>query len=132
MAKGKILVVDDEDLVRWSIREKLQKGGYTVVEAPTGAAGLEAAQGSGFDLAILDMKLPDTDGLSLMKELVRTHPDLQVVIMTAFSTVETAVEAMKLGASDYLPKPFNLDALTLVVGRALETSNLRREVTSLR
>ena len=132
MAKGRLLVVEDEDLVRWSVVERLRKAGYELEEAANGADAVKAAKRTPYDLALLDMRLPDTTGLNVMKELLKLQPEIQVLIMTAYSSVDTAVEAMKLGAFDYLSKPFNLDELALTVDRALENVHLRREVKTLR
>lgn len=132
MPRSRVLIVDDEDLVRWSVRERLHKAGYLTEEASTGAEAIAAARRTAFDLALLDLRLPDTDGIALMKQILELQPEIQVIIMTAYSTVETAVGAMKLGAFDYLSKPFNLDEMVLSVERALETSVLKREVRSLR
>ena len=126
-----ILVVDDERLIRWSLRQRLEGAGYSVVEAETGAEALERAR-EGVDLALLDFKLPDTDGLDVLRQLRGAHPDVLVIMMTAHSSVENAVEAMKQGACHYVNKPLNLDAMLLVVEKALETTRLRREVKSLR
>jgi DNA-binding NtrC family response regulator len=131
MPRGRILVVDDEQLIRWSVREALSQAGHSVYEAETGQAALGTASNLELDLAMLDLKLPDTDGITLMKQLLEKNPSLTVIIMTAYSSVETAVQAMKLGAYDYLSKPFNIDELALTVNRALESVDLKREVTSI-
>ncbi|MGE3405136.1 MAG: sigma-54-dependent transcriptional regulator, partial [Vicinamibacterales bacterium] len=131
MANATVLVVDDEALVRWSLRERLAQDRYTVLEAGTAAAALEQA-GETVDLILLDYRLPDSDGLTVLRKVKELYPDTLVILMTAHSTVENAVEAMKLGAFHYINKPFNVDEVALLVEKALETSRLRREVKSLR
>jgi DNA-binding NtrC family response regulator len=125
-----LLIVDDEALLRWSLRERLAQEGYTILEAGTAAEALD--QVTGVDLILLDFKLPDGDGLSVLQRVKHTSPDTLVILMTAYSTIENAVQAMKLGAYHYVNKPFNLDEVALLVEKALETSELRREVRTLR
>jgi two-component system response regulator AtoC len=131
MANATVLVVDDEDLIRWSLRERLRTDGYEVLEAGTGRAALEQFK-EGVDLVLLDYRLPDTDGLSVLRELKKLDPDILVILLTSFVSVDTAVEAMKLGAFHFANKPFDLDEVAALVGRALETTRLRREVKQLR
>ena len=131
MARSRILVVDDEKLIRWTLRERLAEAGYAVVEAETGTEALLLAE-EGADLVLLDFKLPDLDGLEVLRRLRERHPDTLVILITALATVENAVEAMKRGAWHYLNKPIDLDELLLHVGKALETTRLRREVKSLK
>ncbi|MDQ3170443.1 MAG: response regulator, partial [Acidobacteriota bacterium] len=130
MATATILIVDDEPLVRWSLRERLLREDYAVVEAGTAAEALDEAPGT--DLVLLDYRLPDGDGFSVLKRLRELDPDALVIMLTAFSTVQGAVEAMKLGAYHYANKPFNVDEVAMLVEKALETSRLRREVKALR
>jgi len=126
-----ILVVDDEQLIRWSLSERLTSEGYDIVEAGLARDALQKF-GPDIDLVLLDFRLPDADGLSVLKKMKAAQPDVPVILLTAFSSVETAVEAMKQGAYHYANKPFNLDEIALVVQKALETTALRREVKSLR
>ncbi len=131
MATATVLVVDDEELIRWSLRERLKEEGYDVLEAGTGREALEQFK-AGVDLVLLDYRLPDTDGLAVLRELKAVDPDVLVILLTSFVSVETAVEAMKLGAYHFANKPFNLDDVASTVSRALETTRLRREVKQLR
>jgi two-component system response regulator AtoC len=131
MRAATILVVDDEPLIRYALNDRLTADGYRVVEAET-AAGAIAKSRDGVDLVVLDYKLPDGDGLSVLGKIKEHDPDTLVILLTAHQSVELAVEAMKQGAYHYANKPFNLDEISILVSKALETTQLRREVKSLR
>ena len=131
MPKATILVVDDEALIRWSLRERLRADGYTVLEAETGQEALDALP-EGIDLVLLDYRLPDTDGVSVLRKIKEFDQDILVVMLTAYASVDTAVEAMRQGAYHFAHKPFNLDEVAATVDRALETTRLRREVRQYR
>ncbi len=130
MAHETILVIDDEQLIRRSIARRLEAAGYEVLEAEDGATALTRAA-QRVDLAILDYRLPDIDGVSVLKQLKQLDPDILVILLTAYASVETAVSAMKLGAYHFANKPFDLEALVAMIEQALETTRLRREVRRL-
>jgi DNA-binding NtrC family response regulator len=129
--RATVLVVDDESLIRWTLAERLGADGHRVEEAETAKAALQRF-GPDIDLVLLDFKLPDSDGLTVLKTMKARDADVPVILLTAFSSIETAVEAMKQGAYHYANKPFNLEELALIVQKALETTELRREVKALR
>jgi DNA-binding NtrC family response regulator len=131
MPNATVLVVDDEPLIRWSLVNRLKEEGYRTAEA--GTAGEAIAQHrDGVDLVLLDFALPDANGLAVLKQIKETDPDTLVIMLTANTDVGTAVEAMKSGAFHYANKPFDLDEVMLLVDKALETTQLRREVRVLR
>jgi len=123
-----ILVIDDERLIRWSLKERLTREGHTVTEAEDGRSAAKALDTESPDLVLLDMKLPDADGLTILRSIHERNPDLPVIVISAHSTVDGAVEAMRRGAYDYIAKPFDMDEIALTVQRALEAATLRRVV----
>ncbi|MBI4821722.1 MAG: sigma-54-dependent Fis family transcriptional regulator [Deltaproteobacteria bacterium] len=126
-----ILVVDDENLIRWSVSEHFSRRGFAVTSASSGEEGLERVARDRVDALVLDVKLPGIDGVAALRQALRIQPDLAVVMISAHSTVDLAVEAMKLGAIDFVVKPFSLQALDAAVGRALSTMEARREILRL-
>lgn len=127
-----ILIVDDEAPMRKNLVELLSEEGYGLLQATDGVTAIEYAQTMRPHLILLDIKLPKMDGLSALKEIKALLPDVPVIVFTAHGTSERAIEAMKLGAYDYLEKPFKLDEFLLVVKRALGYSTLLNEVNELR
>ena len=132
MSKKRILVVDDDESLRWVTQAQLQQSGYDVAAAADAASALEQIRNSPPDLAITDLKMPGMSGLELLKAIRAEYPEIIVIMVTAFGTVENAVEAMKAGAYDYITKPVNVDELRLIVSRGLEHLDLREEVRVLR
>jgi two-component system response regulator AtoC len=128
---ARILVVDDEKLIRWSVSERLQRDGYHVLSAASGEQALEVIAATPPDVMLLDVKLPGIDGVQTLRQALGLHPELAVLMMSAHSTVDVAVEAMKHGAIDFLVKPFPLTALDAAVARALSTSRTRRQIAVL-
>jgi DNA-binding NtrC family response regulator len=131
MSNATVLVVDVDPLIRWSLVIRLKEEGYRTLEA--GTAGDAVSQHrDGADLVLLDYALPDANGLEVLKQIKDTDPDTLVIMLTANTDVGTAVQAMKGGAFHYANKPFDLDEVMLLVAKALETTQLRREVRVLR
>ncbi|MGE5173412.1 MAG: sigma-54-dependent transcriptional regulator [Betaproteobacteria bacterium] len=124
---SKILVVDDEQSMRDFLAIMFTKEGHDVVTAENGTNALKAVQAEIFDLVLSDVKMPGVDGISVLKTVKEISPETVVVMITAFATAETAVEAMKLGASDYIIKPFKVDELKLIINNSLEKRHLRKE-----
>jgi DNA-binding NtrC family response regulator len=127
----RILLVDDDDLIRTVVEERLKRRGYEVVAARTLAEARKAIKGSFPDAALLDIRLPDGNGTELLEELTAEEA-VPCVMITAHATIESAVEALKKGAQDYLEKPFSLDRLEATLEATLERTRLRREVRALR
>ena len=130
MAGHRILVVDDERLVRWSLSQRLSADGMEVVEASSVAEAVQAA--GPFDAAVLYYRLTDGDGVSLLKRLHHGDPDLPVVMLTASKDIDTIVEAVKAGASDYVTKPFEVDDVALRVTRAIGAGRGHRELSRIK
>ena len=131
-AKGRILVVDDEYLIRWSLQQKLAEHGFEIFLAASAEEAISVIDREGPDLILLDIQLPGMSGMDLLRTVKKDDPGCTVVMITASSEINVAVQAMKDGAFDYLPKPFNLDEVRLIVEKALETSRLKEEVTRLK
>ncbi len=124
---NKILVIDDEQSMRDFLAIMLKKEGHEVITAENGVDALKAVQSEIFDLVITDVKMPGLDGIGLLKAIKEVSSDTIVIMITAFATAETAVEAMKLGAYDYIMKPFKIDEIKLIIQKALEKRFLRKE-----
>ena len=120
MSKGRILVVDDEDIVRTSCSRTLSPEGYEVRLAKNGVEGLKMASEERFDLVLTDLKMPDMDGIEVLRIIREKWPETAVIIVTGYQTVDTAVKAIKLGAYDYIEKPFTPDALISAVAEAMD------------
>jgi nitrogen regulation protein NR(I) len=130
--KKQVLIVDDEPNLRKILAAQLSRDGYDVLTAEDGEEGLNVLKEHHIDLVVTDLKMPKVDGMSLLREALRIDPDLPVVMITAHGTVDTAVEALKLGAFDYLTKPFDKDEVRQIVGKALKTRQLAGEEVSVR
>ncbi len=132
MPPAKILVVDDEEIILLSCERVLTEEGYEIQTRLSGKEALELLAEELFDLAIVDLKMPGMDGIELLRAIKRDYPHISVIMITGYSTIESAVEAMKAGAVDYLPKPFTPDQVTMVVKKALDARNLILENLYLR
>jgi two-component system nitrogen regulation response regulator GlnG len=130
--KARIVVADDEESVRWTLKKALERSGYTVLTASDGQAAVETAEQTGADLVLMDIKMPTKDGLEALSLLRERRPEAIVIVMTAFGSLQAAVEAMKRGAYDYITKPFDFEELTLLVRRALEVKTLTQELNRLK
>ncbi len=132
MSKERILIVDDERSIGEFLTLVLSKEGYRVRAVTSGKQALQILDEEPYPLLITDLRMPEMPGLELVREAKRRHADLAVVVMTAFASLESAVEALRLGASDYITKPFQVDEIRMVVEKALDNLNLRRENRKLK
>lgn len=130
--KSRILVVDDEESIREFLEIMLKKEGYEVTTAEDGAKAKDILTKKSFDMIISDMQMPNLTGIELLRHVRESYPDVVFMIITAFGTTETAVEAMKLGAYDYLTKPFKIDEVRINIANALRSKNLETEVRVLK
>jgi len=128
----RILIVDDEEIVRESLGGWLEKDGYTLGAAPDGESALKAVEEGDWSILCVDLKMPGIDGLEVLKRVKEKHTEIAIVIMTAFATVDTAVRAMKLGAYDYIVKPFDPEELSLMIQKIVSQQTLVRENLILR
>lgn len=132
MNSARILVVDDDDNLRWVLQTQLEQMGYAVTGAASGAAAIEAIEKAPPALVLTDLKMTGMSGMDLLERVRRDYPEVPVLIITAFGTIQSAVQAMRAGAYDYLAKPIDYDELALAVSRVLEHYRLVAEVRTLR
>jgi DNA-binding NtrC family response regulator len=126
-----VLLIEDEKIMRITLEDALSGAGYEVMSFDAGGGALETMKGNSFDVVVTDVRLPDIDGFDIVRE-INQRSDTPVIVMTAYGTIKDAVEAMKLGAFDYITKPFALDEFLLLIERALEMKQLKEENTRLR
>jgi DNA-binding NtrC family response regulator len=119
VSKGKILVIDDESIVRTSCSRALSPEGYDVKLSQNGADALKMLAEESFDLVLTDLKMPDIDGIEVLKMIKERWPQTEVIVVTGYQTVDTAVKSIKLGAFDYIEKPFTPDSLIAAVNNAI-------------
>ncbi|MHC4078367.1 MAG: response regulator, partial [Planctomycetota bacterium] len=132
MAGHRILIVDDQAAVREELAYALSFEGFETVEAKDGEAALAAADDGDFAVVLLDIKMPGLDGMQVLSQLRKDHPSLPVVMISGHGDIETAVVAVKQGAYDFLPKPFDTDRVLVSVNNALRLRDLTRENRNLR
>src|SRR6186713_3585313 len=129
---GRILIADDHDALRRGLKRGLSEAGHDVEEASHGNAAIERLHESYFDVVLSDLKMGGSDGLDVLRTTRAMHPTTAVILMTAFGSVNTAVEAMKVGAFDYVQKPFEIEEMELKIEKALELRRMRHELDYLR
>src|SRR5438105_12501808 len=129
---GRILVADDHDALRRGLVRGLTEGGHEVEEASNGNAAIERLHDGYFDVVLSDLKMGGSDGMDVLRTTRALHPTTAVILMTAFGSVNTAVEAMKIGAFDYVQKPFEIEEMEVKIAKALEMRRLKHELEYLR
>ncbi|MFQ5865944.1 MAG: sigma-54-dependent transcriptional regulator [bacterium] len=132
MFNYKILIIDDDKLVTWSLSRDLKRDGCDITVAVDGKSGIAAFREHAPDVVLLDLRLPDIDGLEVLRNLKQETPEAIIIMMTAYATVQTAVQAVKIGATDFIKKPFTYEELKVILKRALESHRLSREVAEMR
>jgi two-component system, NtrC family, response regulator HydG len=130
--QSNILVIDDQESIRDTCQQTLSRKGYTVDTAENGENGLEALEKKSYDLVILDLKMPGLNGIEVLKKIKEFDSEIAVIVITGYATIESAVEAMKYGAYDFIPKPFTPESLRMIVKRALNTREITLENVLLR
>src|ERR1044072_2575798 len=123
--KRRILIVEDDEIFLRPLQRSVEIAGYDVLVVPSGEDAIDLLKREDVDVVLTDKRLPGMDGVELVRRIKAEHPDLAVVVMTAHGTIESAVEAMRLGAEDYLVKPFEAAELLLVIRRAIEFQELK-------
>ena len=132
MKKSRILVVDDEAIARENLEHILRKDGFDVVTADSGITALKKLSNTEFDLVMTDLKMKQVDGMEVLARTKEQYPDTEVVMLTAYATVATAIEAMQKGAYHYIPKPYKIDEVRMIAKRALEKKALKDELRELK
>lgn len=127
----KVLVVDDDAELRATLSEILKGAGYHIDEAPSGKEAIEKITDKDFDIALLDLMMPKMSGIDVLKAIKKIKPKIRVIMITAFATVENAVDAIKKGASDYISKPFRIDDLLTTIRRVIEEGRFEEGITKL-
>lgn len=128
----RILIIDDEKNMRWAIKKALEKEGYIIYEAANGKEGLEKVEEIYPDLILLDLRMPVMDGMEALERIKEINKDIAVIMLTAHGTMESAIDAMKLGALDYISKPFDIEELKIQIKKALDVGELKEQVSYLR
>ncbi len=129
---ARILIADDHDLLRRALAQALAEASYDVEEAPNGNAAIERLHEGFFDVVVSDLKMGGSSGLDVLKTAKTLHPATAVILMTAFGSVSTAVEAMKSGAFDYVQKPFEVEEMEIKIAKALEMRRMQHQIDYLR
>src|SRR3990167_5519395 len=130
--KNRVLIADDDESILWVLKQMLGDKKIEIAEARDGKSALEMLKGEDFSLAVMDIRMPEKDGLDVLKEVKEAGSQTPVIIMTAQGTMNNAIEAMKLGAFDYITKPFDISEMEIIVDRALDYRKLKEEVSSLK
>lgn len=129
---GNLLVIDDEEYMGWVIKKSFEATSYKVDLCLNGTEGIARVEQNSYDLVFLDLRLPDMDGMEVLQRIKKINKDIMVVIITAHGSIDTAIESMKMGAFDYVTKPFDIDEILLLTDKAMELLRLKREINYLR